>query len=134
VFKATLEAQLKRIFRLEKVTFDTPGESQEQEGLFVAVSKCKTKVKDGREIALVQGTIHIFSNADKLKYGFFSKALDQARPADTKKLFFFNFEENRGTFRNICERSLDFLYFFDGQFDPALGSITSVDLSLAENL
>ncbi len=134
MFEATLEAQLKRIFKLEKVTFDTPGESQEQEGLFVAVKTAKTRIRDGREIALVQGTLHIFANAEKLKYGYFSKSLDQARPADTKKLFFFNFEENLGTRGNICERSLDFLYFFDGQYDPALGSITSVDLSTAENL
>ncbi len=133
MFEATLEAQLKRIFRLEKVTFDTPGESQEQEGLFIAVEKCKTRIKDGREIALVQGTIHIFANASKLKYGYFSKALNEAQPADTKKLFFFNFEENRGTRGNICERSLDFLYFFDGQYDPNLGTIESVDISIAES-
>jgi hypothetical protein len=133
VFEATLEAQLKRIFRLKKVTFDRPGDSQEQEGLFVDVHKAKTKIRDGREIALVQGTIHLFVNADKIKYGFFSKALEEADVEDKKKLFFFNFEENKGTFRNICERSLDFLYFFDGQYDPALGSITSIDLEIAES-
>jgi hypothetical protein len=133
VFEATLEAQLKRIFRLKKVTFDRPGDSQEQEGLFVDVQKAKTKIRDGCEIALVQGTIHLFVNADKIKYGFFSKALEEADVEDKKKLFFFNFEENKGTFRNICERSLDFLYFFYGQYDPALGSITSIDLEIAES-
>jgi hypothetical protein len=132
MFEATLEAQLKRIFSTKKVTFDKPGESQEQEGLFVDIQKAKTKIRDGKEIALVQGTIHVFAKADKLKYGFFSKALNEAKPADTKKLFFFNFEENKGTYQDICERSLDFLYFFDGQFDPALGSITSIDLDIAE--
>lgn len=133
MFESTLEAQLKRIFRLKKVTFDKPGESQEQEGLFVDVQKAKTHLKDGREVALVQGVIHLFVNADKAKYGFFSKALNEARPEDTRKLFFWNFEENKGTFQNICERTLEFLYFFDGQHDPALGSITSIELSVAEN-
>lgn len=133
MFKATLEAQLKQIFRVGKVTFDQPGESQEQEGFFVDVKKAKTKVRDGREIALVEGSIHMFVNSDKMKYGFFSKALNEAPASVKKQLFFFNFEENKGTYRNICERSLDFLYFFDGQFDPALGSITEVNLSMAES-
>jgi hypothetical protein len=133
MFEASLEGQLKRIFRAKKVTFDKPGESQEQEGLFVDIQKAKTKIRDGKEIALVQGTIHVFARADKLKYGFFAKALNEAKPADTKQLFFFNFEENKGTYQDICERSLDFIYFFDGQYDPALGSITSIELSVAEN-
>lgn len=132
MFEATLEAQLKRIFRVEKVTFDKPGESQEQQGIFVDVHKAKTRLRDKRQIALVQGTIHIFANAEKLKYGFFSKALAEAKPEDTKKLFFFNFEENRGTYGNITERSLDFLYLFDSQHDPALDTIESVDISIAE--
>jgi hypothetical protein len=133
VFEATLEAQLKRIFRVEKVTFDKPGDSEEQEGLFVDVHKAKTRLRDKRQIALVQGTIHIFAQASKLKYGFFSKALAEAQPADTRKLFFFNFEENKGTFGNIAERSLDFLYLFDSQHDPALDTIESVEINIAES-
>ncbi len=134
MFKSTLEGQLRRIFGLDKVTFDIPGESNEQEGLFVDVKKANVRIKDARQIADVKGVIHVFAVAEKLPYGYFTKAIAEARPEDTKNLFFFNFEENRGKFRNIVERSMEFLYFFDSQYDPAIGTITSVDLAIAENL
>ena len=132
MFKAKLKEQLTRILDLDKVSFDLPGESQEQEAVFIEVQSAKTRLRDGVQIALVRGTIHIFANSDKLPYGYASKRLAEARPEDTKKLFFFNFEENKGTFRNIVERSIDFLYLFESQFDPAVGELTSIDLSIAE--
>jgi hypothetical protein len=125
--------QLKRIFRVERVTYDRPGDSQEQEGLFIDVQKAMTRLIDGRQIARVEGKIHIFVNSDKIRYGFFSKALAEADPADASSFFFHDFEENKGTFRNIAERALSFVYFFDSQFDPAIGTLTEINLEISES-
>lgn len=133
MFEATLSAQLKKIFDFDKVTFDMPGESQEQEGVFIQVESSQTRVKDGRQTARVNGKIHVFAPSNKLPYGYFSKCIDAASAADKQGLFFYAFEENKGTYRNICERSLSFVYLFDSQFDPALGSITSVQFEIAES-
>lgn len=134
MFKRSLQEKLSRIFDLDKVTFDIPGESQEQEGVFVAVQSAKTRLKDGVETAEVRGTLHVFGVSEKLPYGYFSKCLQEADQADTKDLFFHGFEEHKGTYRNIVERSLDFVYLYSGQYDPALGTITEIDLSLQETL
>jgi hypothetical protein len=131
VFERTLADQLKRIFGVDKVTFDVPGESQEQEGLFVAVDNARFRIKDARQVARVTGTVRIFASLDKMPYGYFARRLAQASAADTAGLFFFDFEENKGTFRNITERSAGFLYLFDSQYDPAIGTLNQVNLSYA---
>jgi hypothetical protein len=59
------------------------------------------------------------------------KFIRLADPEDTKDLFFFDMETNAGYFRNLTERSLSFVYFFSGQYDPSLGSITSIEISEA---
>lgn len=128
-----LQTKLKAIFDFDKVTFDNPSDSQEQEAVFVQIADARVKLKDGRQIARVTGMIRVFANSSKLPYGYFSKCLAEAEPEDTKDLFFHNFEENKGTFQNIAERSLEFVYFFDGQYDPNVGSITSINLEFAES-
>lgn len=133
MFEKTLVAQLKRIFEFDKVTFDQPSESQEQEAIFIDVKSAHSRVKDAREIAKVTGTLRVFAQLDKLPFGYFSKCIDKADPADKRGLFFFNFEENKGTYRNIVERSMEFLYLFDSQYDPALGTLTEVNLSFSES-
>lgn len=135
MFKAELKAKLSRIFEfdLQKTTFDKPGESQEQEAVFIDVISSMNKISPPTESAKVTGRLHIFANADKLPYGYFSKKIKEADSADTKDLFFFEFEENKGTFRNICERSLSFIYFFEKQYDPEQGEITSINTTLSES-
>lgn len=132
VFERTMADQLKRIFGMDKVTFDPPSESQEQEAVFIGIETVKTKVVDARQIARVTGTIRVFASADKMPYGYLAKRLQESAQADTQNFFFFN-EENRGTIRNIVERSVEFLYLFDSQFDPAIGTLTSVNLSISES-
>ena len=130
MFEKTLKEKLQRIFDFKKSTFDLPGESQEQECLFIEVQNARPTIKDGRELAFVEGKLRVFANQDKLPFGYFMKRVKNADPADTKDLFFFDFEENGGTFRNIVERSLSFTYFFDSQYDPAMGTITTVNLDI----
>jgi hypothetical protein len=132
MFEKSLKEKLQRIFEFKKATFDLPSETQEQECLFIQVESARPTIKDGRELAYVTGRIRVFANADKLPFGYFMKKLKSANQTDTKDLFFFDFEENAGTFRNVAERSLGFIYFFDSQYDPNLGTITSIEFGQPE--
>jgi hypothetical protein len=131
VFERDLKAKLERIFDLGKVSFDHPGESKEQQGLFVQINTADVRIRDAREVGKALGVIHCFANSDKLPYGYFAKKISEADPEDTRG-FFFGPEENVGSFRNIAERKFDFTYLFDSQYDPAIGTITSVNLSYTE--
>lgn len=122
-----LQQRLKEIFKVSKVVFDSPGESQEQGCLFIEVETARTKVKEGREVSTVTGNAIMFGQNDKLTIGFFSKAIDKAPAALKKPFFFYDFEENTKRFRNLVQRSLSFTFFFDTQYDPATGSIETVN-------
>lgn len=131
VVEKVIIEKLTRIFGLKKVTFDRPSDSEEQECVFVNVTKPQIKIIDAREIAKIEGVIHVFANSDKLPFGYFAKRIQRAALEDTRG-FFFGPEENVGTFRNIAERKFDFTFLFDSQYDPALGNITSVNLVYPE--
>lgn len=133
MFEAALKAKLKRIFDLDKVSFDKPSESQEQEACFIAVETARCRLRDKRQIATVRGKLHIFARLEKMPYGYLSKKIAAADEEDVRDLFFFEFEENRGTFRDITERSMGFVFLFDGQFDPSVGRIDEVDVSISES-
>lgn len=132
MFEKKLAEQVQKIFGISKVSFDTSGDSQEQEGIFIEISQARTRAKPSRQIAHVVGIIHVFAASNKLPYGFFAKAIEAAKPEDKRGFFFYNFEENKGTFRNIAQRSVGFQYLFDSQYDPAIGSIQTVNLQISE--
>jgi hypothetical protein len=131
MFEKSLSDRLKRIFDLKKATFDLPSESQEQECLFIEVVSSKNQVTDAKFKAKVTGKIRVFCNTDKLPYGYFSKKIAEADPEDTKDLFFYDIEENNGTFLNIAERTMSFIYLFDGQYNPDIGDINQLISEIA---
>ena len=132
MFEASLEERLKSIFKVKKLSYDLPGESKEQECLFISISKADNVIKDGRAKAKVEGSCVMIAPADKMPFGIFAKAIKQADSSLTKDLFFFDIETNNLRYRNIVERGFSFIYFFDSQYDPATGSITSVDINVEE--
>ena len=127
MFEKELEAKFKGIFGVKKVTYDEPGESQEQGCIFVEIETSHNKIQDGRAKARVEGTGIMFGPNDKMPFGFFSKRIAKADLALTKDLFFYDFEENTKRYQNIVQRKFSFVYFFNGQYDPDTGSITEVD-------
>ena len=131
VFEKRLADTLKRIFDLDKVNFNHISETQEQECIFIEIESSKNQIKDAKVTAKVTGKIKVYGNIDKLPYGYFSKRIVEAKPADTKNLFFYNIEENAGTFVNICERSMSFIYLFEDQYNPNLGEITDLISDIA---
>lgn len=132
MIETIMKERLERIFDIDKVTFDKPGESKEQKAVFVDVSKESVRVIDAREIAKVEGVIHVFAPSNELPFGFFAKKLAKAKLEDVKG-FFFGPEENVGVYRNVAERKFDFTFLFDSQYDPAIGTITSLTTTYAES-
>lgn len=125
--------KLKRIFGVKKATFDFEGESEETECLFIEVEESINVITRPNERAKVQGKCYLYSPSQKLPFGFFSKAIQKADPNDTKDFFFFEFETNSRRYRDKVQRGFSFVYFFDGQYDPDTGSITSVEFSVEEH-
>ena len=126
MFEASLVLKFKRIFGVEKVVYDLPGASQEQKCLFVEVQRSDIRFTDGRCKARVEGSAIMFGENEQMPFGFFAKAIAR-HPDETKDLFFLDFETNAKQFQNIVQRSFSFVYFFDGQYDPAMGTLTSVN-------
>lgn len=133
MFKKELEDKFKKIFNVEKVTYDAPGESHEQGCIFVDIDTCNPTIKDGKALAIVTGQAYAYAPSDKLPFGFFMKAIKKADPELTKDLFFFNIENNSQRFQNIIQRGFSFTYFYRGQFDPEIGSITGITISIEES-
>lgn len=131
MFEKSLKEKLERIFDLP-ATFAEPGESNEQEKLFIEVSSSKARVKDGRSTCLVEAKVSIFGNADKLTFGFFAKQIDKATAADKIDLFFFDIDQSERMFQNIVQRSFSLIYFYDSQYDPEQGTITTIEIEVTE--
>lgn len=128
MFEKALEQNLRSIFGIKKITFDAPSESNEQDVLFIEISVSNNTIKDGEQIARVAGKLTMFSQNDKLPFGFFSKKIHEAKTSWTKPFFFHDMEENSNRYANICERRVGFVYFFNSQYDPDLGTMNSITL------
>lgn len=132
MFEKALQEKFKKIFGVAKVTYDQPSDSKEQECIFVEIQSSKNVIKSGRALAMVTGSAMMFGVAEKLPFGFFSKAIKQAPDEDTRDIAFQDFENNSRVYRNIVQRGFSFVYFFDSQYDPKVGSITSVTTTVIE--
>lgn len=126
-----MEEQLQRIFDLKKVTFDKPSDSHEQRAIFVQMEKADIRIRDKREIANARGVLHVFAPNDEMPYGYFAKKIAEAKPEDTAG-WFFGPEEPVGVIRNVLQRRMDFQFLFDGQYDPNVGRLESITLSVTE--
>ena len=124
-----IKGKLERIFDL-KVSFDEPGESNEQDTLFVEIIQNYTKVKDGRMTSRVEAQCSIYGPDDQIPIGFISKAIDRSEPVDRKDFFFFDLGQSSRLYQNIVQRSFSFIYFYSGQYDPEQGTITSTDINI----
>lgn len=132
MFEKTLEDKFKKIFGVKKVTYDQPSDLKEQECIFIEVEDSKNQIKDGRVCMMITGKAVMFGNAEKLPFGFFSKAIKQADSSDTTDVFFHELETNTRFYRNLVQRGFSFVYFFNSQYDPKIGSITSVAVSITD--
>lgn len=132
MFEKSLEEKFKRIFGVKKITYQQPSSMNEQEVMFIDISDARPTIKDGREKAIVRGTATMYGQADKMPFGFFAKAIQNANLSDTKDLFFSDFEMNTKYYQNLVQRDFSFVYFFDGSYDPEQGEINEVTINIEE--
>lgn len=133
MFEKELADKMKAIFAVKDVTYDAPGDSREQEKLFIEIEEPHFRFTDKKARAMVTGKGTMFGRNDALTFGFFSQAIAKADNALTKDLIFRDFETNTNRFRDIVERGFSFTYFFSTQHDPAVGNMAGVDITIEEN-
>ncbi len=78
MFEKSLQDNFKKIFDVKKVTYNQPSDSKEQDCIFIEVETSTNTIKDGRSLAKVMGKGTMTANADKMPFGFFSKAIRNA--------------------------------------------------------
>ncbi len=131
MFKKELHDNLRAIFGVSKVTYDETGDSYEQDCLFVEIQKSSSNTGQGKASAKVTGAIVMFSQRDKLTYGFFNKRLQQAAPELVNNFFFYDIDvealNSPARLQNISERRASFVYLYSAQYDPNQGLITSLE-------
>lgn len=132
MFKKEMLDKLHKIFGMRKTTFDIPSEAFEQDTLFIEILKVRSNTGQGKARAHVEGQLVIYSQNDKLTYGFFNKRIEQADPALTKDFFFFDMEvpalNSPARLQNISERRVSFVYLYSAQYDPNQGELTSLEV------
>ncbi len=131
-----MKEKLSAIFGMRKTTFDAPSDNSsdgtfEQDTLFVEINECTSRMTEGRAYARVEGSLVVFSQMDKMPFGFFAKKIQQADRTMSKDFFFFDIDLNPANspakIQNISERRLRFVYLYSAQYDPAHGAITSLE-------
>lgn len=133
MFKKNLEQKVARIFNIPKVTYDMPAdETREQGVIFIKVSACRAQVHKGEEAARVTGTISIYSQKNKLPFGYIQKCIEAASNEDTKDIFFHNTDENEDYLVDLSLRTTNFVFFYKGQYDPQAGTLSEVEFEIGE--
>lgn len=133
MFRKDLHDRLQKIFGFKKVTFQAPSESFEQETLFVQINSPRVKVTGSSIAARVEGTLIVFSQDNKMPYGFMQKRIEEANPDLTRPLFFSEIDIDVATsparLQNIHERRTNFLFLFKTQYDPNKGQLTELEFT-----
>lgn len=128
--------KLSQIFGMRKTTFDAPSVNSttgsfEQDTLFIEINEANSRVTEGMAYSKVYGSLVVFSQMDKMPFGYFNKKIQKADKAYTKDFFFFDIDLNPASsparLQNISERRVRFVYLYSAQYDPAQGSITSLE-------
>jgi hypothetical protein len=131
VFNKTLLEKFERIFQFKKTTFDAPSDSFEQDTLFIEVDKATTRVSDGKLSSRIDGTLIVYSQANKLPFGYFNKAIAKGKLEDVRDLFFFDIDvdvaSSTARLQNIHERRTRFVYLHKEQYDPNKGQLNTLN-------
>lgn len=133
MFREELATKLKAIFGFDKVTFNAPGESFEQDTLFVEVHECPSRVAGKKITAKVTGGLVVHSQAEKLPFGFFTRRMEKAASSLTTNLFLFDADRDVATSParsvNLTERRCRFVYLYSAQHDPNKGQMNEISFT-----
>lgn len=127
MFENQLKEDLKLIFQPEKVTYQQPSEIKEQSVLFVNVEQPNPTFRDKVARFKVSGKCTMFGNSDKLTFGYFARCIRGASKELNSKFHFSEIDANTKYYQNLVQRDFSFVYFFETEYDPDTGSLTSVE-------
>lgn len=128
--------KLSQIFGFRKTTFSAPSSESdapyEQDTLFVQVEQARSRAGNGMFTAKIMGTLIVFTQMDKMPFGYFNRRIEQAHPSLTKDFLFFDIDLNPistpAKIQNISERRVRFVYLYKAQYDPEQGELTSLEI------
>lgn len=127
MFEAQLKEDLTVIFKAQKVTFDQPSSIKEQDFLFVDVEQPKITFRDKVVRCKVSGKCTMFGNAEKLTFGYFARCIAAAPASLNRRFHFSEIDANTKYVNNLVQRDFSFVYFFEDEYDPDTGEVTSVE-------
>lgn len=134
MFRKDLQRRLEKIFGLEKSTFLAPSDQFEQDTLFIEIETANTRLAGndgGRETCVVAGSLVVFSQDNKMPFGFYAKAIERADAETKRPLFFHDVDVDLVTsparMQNIHERRASFVFKYDSQYDPNRGQLTELE-------
>lgn len=128
--------KLSDIFGFKKTTYNAPSINSttgtfEQDTLFIEVDRCTSSTKEGKATAKVEGSFIVFSQIEKLPFGYFNKRIQNSDHELTKQFFFHEIDLNPANsparLQNITERRVRFIYLYSAQYDPEHGELTSLE-------
>lgn len=125
-----MENQLKEdlaiIFKPEKVTFGQPSDIKEQQVLFINIEKSDVRYKKKLKRYKVEGKLTMFAQSEKMPGDYYSTHVYEMPKALQARFFFSEFDANTKYYQNLVQRDVSFIYFYETQYDPDTGEITSV--------
>ncbi len=137
MFREDLKRRLEKIFGM-KVSYNDPG-SFEQDTIFVEILQGKVTATKGWSYAKVTGSLQVFTQTEKMPYGFFAKRINSAGKELTGPLHFQDIDtdvpSSQARTMNIHERRCGFLFLFKEQYDvpKPLEGVTMEQISLIED-
>lgn len=132
MFRKDLAERMHKIFRFKKTTTLAPSDAFEQDTLFIQINNPNARVTKNKITARVEGTLIVFSKANSLPFGYFTKSIEQAAPALKKNLHFspeIDVATSPARLQDIHERRVNFLYLYSGQYDPNKGELSTIEFS-----
>ncbi len=126
MFENQLKEDLKLIFKPEKVTYQQPSNLKEQSVLFVNVEQPQATFRDKIARFKVTGKCTMFGDSEKLTFGYFAKCISGASKELNSRFHFSEIDLNTKYYQNLVQRDFSFVYFYETEYDPDTGLITSI--------
>lgn len=128
MFEKELQSKIQAIFKPKRTDFWK--DNVEQDVAFIKITQANVHVTEGKQRGRASGTVTIFADQDRMKHGYFQRALANADLSLTRNLSFFNLDQSLGVVADLDSRSCEFIYFFEMQYDPEQGLITELNQNI----
>lgn len=101
---------------------------KEQECLFISIEDNQVRFKKKLKRYRLEGRLTMFAQSDKMPVDYFATRIFEMPKALQARFFFSEIDANTKYYQNLVQRDVSFIYFFETQYDPDTGTITSVEV------